>query len=188
MVEVDEFAGGVALGIEQACLQAPGLAPGGAVGQCDGDPRLDHPDRQEPVAGAGPIDGRVQGCQVGTVGQALLDDRAAAGGGADQEPGLGVGEVVQEVDGVEVRIRKQQHRAVQASQKAGGIREFTAGLGAEAGCQDCPGAALDDDQQPQERVAELGRVPGPLGVAPGGLLGVGGVQEGAVDGDGAQTR
>jgi hypothetical protein len=58
---------------------------------------------------------------------------------------------------------------------------------AERGGEQCAGAALDDDVQAQQRVAEFSMVAGSFRVAVGDLRLVRHVQGGAVDGNGPQT-
>ena len=67
------------------------------------------------------------------------------------------------------------------------VGELTVALGSERGGQVRAGAALDQDHEPQQRVAELQPVTHPLGVAPGDRLLVRRVQQGPVDRPGPQA-
>jgi hypothetical protein len=67
------------------------------------------------------------------------------------------------------------------------VGQFAGGLRAERGGRHGAGAALDEDQQSQQRVAQLQPLALAFGVAPGDRVLVGHVQAGAVDGHGAQA-
>ncbi|MCX4429478.1 hypothetical protein OG991_60930 [Streptomyces mirabilis] len=125
--------------------------------------------------------------QIGAVAQVPEGGGHPTGGGTNEELRTAGLHVAQERSCVEGGIGQQQHGALQSTQQAAGVNEFTIGFGSEGGGQDRTGAALDHNQQPQQRVAELHALPAAFGIAPGDSLVVGHVQQGAVHGHSAQA-
>ena len=121
----------------------PRVAAPGAGG--DGDLGVDDPDGDAAEAR-----------QPGPVGKAAQDREprgAVPGADPDQEVRPGSRDLRGQEPGAEVPVGEQDHARVQAGEQARGVGGLAAGDGPEHGVDDGAGAAADQDQQPQHRVA-----------------------------------
>jgi hypothetical protein len=181
VVEGYQLAGGMAGVVEQAGDQPPLLAAGGAVGQGDGDRCLDDPDRdqgrEDAVAGPGQVGAVWQAAAAG--GQRRADERTRNCAPAART-------CRRNSAASKPASASKQHRGIQRAQQPVRIAQLAGAFGAEGGSEQGTGAAPGQGQQPQQRVPELQALPGALAITPGEHLIIGDVQEGAIDGHGAQ--